>query len=341
MSFPVFESAPVPLNEVQRHAIMHFHELLYRGEITLRPVSECFCGEKKFESLSRCDRFGLPFGTQICSACGLILQTIQIHPDSMSIFYDRIYWPLVTGRAASDLRQNDYVTPPKLDEASSFILKSVDTTKERIRIFEVGCGAGVRISRLKSELQQRGHQVEAFGCDYSSDALAQAKENQVAVVKGGFDEIRIFGRADILILSHVFEHFPDLSLALSQINAVINDDSLVYIEVPGVNDLENKKEYSFNYQYYSVVAHTYNFSLQSLCNVMSAGGFRLIDGDEYVRSVFVRDKSGTNFASAYEKSIYALQRASSKWKQLELRRNRPVVKYFRNLAKAVLARGAQ
>jgi SAM-dependent methyltransferase len=338
---PEFQSQSIPLNSVQHSAIVDFLELLFSGAIQVVPVTMCFCGNIEFEGLSRCDRFGLPFGTQICTECGLISQTVQLTQDSMPLFYEKIYWPLVTGTTPEAAQKDRYITPPKTDEVSSYILDCIANPRGKYKVFEVGCGSGLRIKRLSDELSGLGCDVEIFGSDYSPDALSQAKENDVTVVQGGFDELGVFGKADILILSHVFEHFPDLSLALSQINAVINDDSLVYIEVPGVNDLENKKEYSFNYQYYSVVAHTYNFSLQSLCNVMSAGGFRLIDGDEYVRSVFVRDKSGANFASAYEKSIDALQRASSKWKQLELRRNKPVVRYFRNLAKAILARGVQ
>ena len=42
---------------------------IYLQEIKFKKVSKCFCGSR-FEQLSRFDRFGLPFGTQICRSCG-------------------------------------------------------------------------------------------------------------------------------------------------------------------------------------------------------------------------------------------------------------------------------
>jgi SAM-dependent methyltransferase len=180
--------------------------------------------------------------------------------------------------------------------------------------------------------------VQAFGCDYSSDALLQAKRNEIEVVQGGFDEIGQFGSADILILSHVFEHFPDLNLALEQINTLIHDSSLIYIEVPGVDDLVNKAEYGFNYQVYCVLAHTYNFSLRSLTAVMSSGGFRLLEGDEYVRSIFVKGEAQKELNSAYETTIYALEKAYKKSDVLYTKRNNPVYLYLKNVAKAILGR---
>lgn len=341
MTLPVFENMSIALNTTQHSAIVDFHELVYQGKIKIRLVENCFCGSDHFQLLSRCDRFGLSFGTKICQSCGLISQTVQIHPDSMPLFYECIYWPLVIGNKASEPSQDTFVTRPKQDEASSFVLRCVDLSKKQLRIFEVGCGSGIRINRLKDELTQIGHEVQAFGCDYSSDALRQAQLKGIEVVQGGFEEISAFGKADILILSHVFEHFPDLNLALEQINSLIHGDSMLYIEVPGVVDLENKAEYDFNYQVYCVLAHTYNFSLQSLANVMARGGFRLLEGDEYVRSIFVRGASQDKMVSAYSTIIQALERAYKKQATLNARRNQPVFKYLKNVVKALLARGSR
>jgi len=338
MTLPFFETMSIPLNTTQRLAIIEFHEYVYTGKIKVREVDVCFCGSSQFELLSRCDRFGLPFGTKICTSCGLISQTIQINPDSIPLFYERIYWPLVIGTNTSEASQDIFITEPKKDEVSSYLLRHLDLSKKKLRIFEVGCGSGIRIKKLKDELEQLGIEVQAYGCDYSSDALLQAKDKEICVVQGGFEEIGQFGFADILILSHVFEHFPDLNLALKKINTLIHDDSLVYIEVPGVNDLQNKAEYSFNYQVYCVLAHTYNFSLQSLESVMSRGNFRLVEGDEYVRSIFVRGEAGSSRESAYNDTIEALSKANDKRERLDKKRNSLVVKYLRNVAKALLSR---
>ena len=92
MKLPVFEDMGILLNVTQRRAIADLHELVYHEKIKIRIVDECFCGSKQFKTLSRFDRFGLPFGTKICKACGLISQTLQIHSDSLSIFYEKILY---------------------------------------------------------------------------------------------------------------------------------------------------------------------------------------------------------------------------------------------------------
>ena len=338
MNLPIFGNMPIFLNATQKNAIVDFHEFVYAGKISIIHVEKCFCGSIDFRILSRCDRFGLPFGTKICKICGLISQTVQMHPDSLQLFYQKVYWPLVIGKNASELVHKDYVTIPKKDENSSYVLRYVKSLKKQVSIFEVGCGEGIRIERLKNELIDLGYEVKAFGCDYSPDALVKAKTKGIKIVEGGFDEIRRFGKADILILSHLFEHLPDLNCALKQIDNILHDDSLLYIEVPGVVDLENKKEYDFNYQHYCVLAHTYNFSLQTLSNVMSYGGFRLVEGDEYVRSIFVKELSQIQNKSAYAQIIQALERAYKKQITIDARRNQPVIKYLKNIAKALLGR---
>jgi hypothetical protein len=139
-------------------------------------------------------------------------------------------------------------------------------------------------------------------------------------------------------LSHVFEHFPDLNHAMELIEKLCHDDSLIYIEVPGVIDLENKSEYSFNYQTYCVLAHTYNFSLSTLAHVMSSRGFTLVTGDEYVRAVFKKGKSPSQLKSSYKEIMDSLNKAYEKQTAFENRRKRPLVKYLRNIAKALLGR---
>jgi len=333
-NIPVFERGGMSMEGVQRRAFNLLNEMIYKGVMKVESVDTCFCGDRNFSLLSRYDRFGLPFGTQICKSCGLITQTLRIHPDSLPEFYENIYWPLIVGG------QPSYSTAPKYDETSPYILKHVSVEWENIRIFEVGCGSGARIIKLTDELKRSGHTVTAVGCDYSSHALEITAKNGIQTIQGGMDELLAIGQADILILSHVFEHFPDLEQATKQIEKLVRDDSLVYIEVPGVVDLENKREYFFSYQDYCVLAHTYNFSLATLTQVMSRRGFTLVEGDEYVRAVFRKGVAQGSANSSYGQIMASLQRAHKKQRILENRRNRPIVKYLRNVAKALLGRGA-
>ena len=332
IELPLFQNTGMVLDLERRKAFNEFNEMVYSGIIKIDTVDICFCGNRNFQLLSRYDRFGLPFGTKICKTCGLITQTLRIQPDSLPCFYENIYWPLVDSR-------NVYLTPQqKFVKAIPYIINNIPSSWENISIFEIGCGSGEKTSLLMNKLKQNGFFVSAIGCDYSTQALGLAARKNISTVHGGIDKLLEHGKPDILIMSHVFEHFPDLKQALAQIDKLTNDDTLVYIEVPGVIDLENKSEYSFDYQDYSVLAHTYNFSLSTLTQVMSSQGFKLLQGDEYIRAVFKKGNSNRQFISDYKQIIEALKRAYNKHLKFENRRNQKIMKYFRNIAKALLGR---
>lgn len=340
MKNKIFQENGIPLNKERRMALNFFNEMVYTKKIKVEKTSRCFCGKNEFKILSRFDRFGLPFGTKICKSCGLITQTNRIHPSSLSLFYETVYWPLINGINLDEMENefSKFITAPKKDESTSFVLNHISKKRKKIKIFEVGCGAGIRISRLKKELEFLDIIVEAVGCDYSKNALLHAKKRDIQTIQGGFDEISKKGKCDILILSHLFEHLPNLNIALEQIDKLVDKRSLIYIEVPGVIDLENKLEYGYNYQTYNVLAHTYNFSLNTLCQVMQKKGFKLIEGDEYVRSVFKKSENVKFLKSDYDNIIQALERAYLKNQNLKNRNNNSFYKYTKNLIKALIGK---
>uniref|UniRef100_UPI0040486E5E class I SAM-dependent methyltransferase n=1 Tax=Polynucleobacter sp. TaxID=2029855 RepID=UPI0040486E5E len=329
----IFEGCGIPLFGGRRKAFNDFNEMVFSGKIKIESVEFCFCGRSDFELLSRLDRFGLPFGTKICTSCGLVTQTRRISSESLPTFYEKIYWPLISGL-------DEFLTLPKKGETLSYLLKHIRASDKEIRLFEVGCGSGMRISKLRDELVQESHKVIAIACDYSTQALYLAKQKDIRVIHGGMNELRVEGKADILILSHVFEHFPNLAEAIAQIENLIHDDTIIYIEVPGIEDLENKYEYLFDYQMYCVLAHTYNFSLTTLSNVMATRDFVLLEGDEYIRAVFKKGSTNEQRISGYKRIIDGLNRAEIKRRATEKRRNQWIVKYLRGVAKALLNREA-
>ena len=326
------ESIGINLSKERRAAFNKFNQYVYHEKIMIDKVKVCFCGSKKLEGLSSFDRFGLPFGTQICLECGLITQTIRINPKSMELFYEEIYWPLVLGSS----KKINFLTKGKKDETQSYVLPYIDKTKSEIVIFEIGCGSGERISKLSKELIAMGKTVVYYGADYSADVLLEAKRKGINTVKGGFEELSKYGTADILILSHLFEHLPDLHAALKDINMLLHENSLIYIEVPGVKDLHQKKEYLYGYQLYNVLAHTYNFSLATLSNVMGVGGFSCVAGDEFCRSVFKRGTVNKKFKSDYNETMKFLKLAEINNAKLLKQRAKFGKNYYKGILKKIL-----
>ena len=326
----------MPLNEVRRRAVNELNELIYSEVIELQYVKQCFCGSKNFELLSRFDRYGLPFGSQICVDCGLISQTMNIKEECMALFYDQIYWKLIYGTD----EEFEYSTVLKgVDEFIPFLSDQIKFESNNIKILEIGVGQGNRIQKLGNHLKSR-YSLELYGSDYSTEALKNVRQKGIKTIQGGLDKCLEVGPVDILILSHVFEHFVDIKDSLDLIKKLSHDETLIYVEVPGVADLHNKPEYMYDYQDYSVLAHIHNFSLGSLVNVFASYGFKLNKGTEYVRAIFSKnvDKLQPVSRKPYLEIMDALKRARQKHLNLMEKLNNPIRKYVINLAKAFLGR---
>ena len=75
-----------------------------------------------------------------------------------------------------------------------------------------------------------------------------------------------------------------MDFELIQIKERLNLNGILYIEVPGVLNL--KENYRSDLNRYFQNAHTYNFTLKTLSNILHKHGFELISGNEKVESIY-------------------------------------------------------
>tara|TARA_B100001059_G_scaffold236807_1_gene290681 strand:+ start:6722 stop:7741 length:1020 start_codon:yes stop_codon:yes gene_type:complete len=276
----------ISLKGLRLDAVKEFNKLIYQKKITLKANDQCFCQSNQFEKLNEFDRYGLPFPNQICKNCGLISQVYSISSETIGSFYDLIYWPITKGTTNA----KTYFTPTINKDFIDFIQNHIDKSKSNMKIFEIGVGTGSRILSLKKYLEKNNLKFDLYACDYSSVVVENLSKEDVNCVQGGSNSLIKYGEADVLILSHVFEHFTDLKKELEIIDQLSNENTLIYIEVPGVKNLKNNLNYNYDFQEFSVLAHIHNFTLTTLSNVMKFKNFYLLDGSEYIRSVFKKSR---------------------------------------------------
>lgn len=336
---PKFEYfSGIYLNDVKR---LHYNKLLkklFYGEYRLEEVDKCYCGSNDLEILSLEDRFGLPFGTKICKNCGLISLSPRLCEDSLNNFYDEIYWGLILGGA----RQQELETAEvgKGSNMFDFIKEYINFSNSKPSdIGEIGCGSGTKLNKIQKQCSLNGMITNCYGCDYSSEAVKLSRNKGLVVNQGGWKTL-VGKKFDVLILSHVVEHFSNLDYELGGIKSLMKHGGIVYVEVPGVCDLENKHEYSYNYNIYSVLAHMYNFNLTSLRYVMESNGFKFVKGNEYVRSLFqVSTDSYTqvNMTENYKNTMECLDRALKKQTQMERKASRLLKDFIKRIARRLIS----
>lgn len=288
------------MNDLQQEYKSALVNKIRSGLYKLNKVDKCVCGSNESETLSEKDRFGLNFETKLCLNCGLVYTSPRLDSDDLADFYSNIYWGLTTGKKSYE--NNESVEGQRL----SFIKKCIN--RDESIVVEIGCGSGHNLFNIREHFKSSCKHIEVYGCDYSEECVEKAKADYgIKVFKGDSRVIEEAGiKADLIVLSHVLEHFTDLQKEIELISSILKDNGSIYIEVPGLLDLKNKHAYRCDFINYLTLSHNYCFCLGTLENIMGMYGFKLVCGNEYVSSIFKKDVEMNNKISIknYSGQIY-------------------------------------
>ena len=283
----LFEKDRIPrkLNENAEQQRLLFLEYIKNGKIKTEEVTSCQCGSEELEKIANIDRFGLPFSSLICKKCGLVITSPRIAPSSLPEYYDRFYHVLNYGH----LHVHDQQALFRLWQGNKIyrMLKPYLPDKKELSLLEIGAGTGNVLKEFTAEAAKEEVAVSAEGTEYSYDCIEECRQAGVNIVYGDLDTmIAKGGTYDVLILSHVFEHFTDLKAEMSKIKKLIKPEGLLYIEVPGLCNIGNIATYNFDFLEYVIHAHMYNFNRVSLTAVLAEGGFETLAANEKAEAVF-------------------------------------------------------
>ena len=179
-----------------------------------------------------------------------------------------------------------------------------DLLPNNSRVLDVGCGMGGLLVPFKE------NNFSIYGVDYGSDYVEYGKSKNLNLGIGGIKDVN--KKFDVIIYSHVLEHILDLQSELFEIKKRLNKKGVLYIEVPGVLNLNN--DYRNDLNRYFQNAHTYNFSLITLKNVLTSNGFELICGNENVESLFKASNVSNSIINDYDRLINELKKLNFKSK---------------------------
>jgi 2-polyprenyl-3-methyl-5-hydroxy-6-metoxy-1,4-benzoquinol methylase len=132
------------------------------------------------------------------------------------------------------------------------------------RVLEIGCGLGLIGGKLKS----LGAEVWAVEPDPDQAAYARLQYN-LEVVPLHFEAVS-FGdqQFDLILASHVIEHFPDPLAFLRQLRSYAHPDTRLFLETPNV--LAPKVSYRRMFS----PAHNFYFAPQTLSWLLAKAGWQ-------------------------------------------------------------------
>lgn len=206
----------------------------------------------------------------VCQSCGLVYQTPRPTLDEMRQFYASQYWQ-------QDWRGIKHDAPTQASPRAQAVVEWVQNSLPANGFaIEVGCGDGGIIAHVAEKCG-----CEVLGIEPSTEQAVAARERLgIPIVCGDIESASPDKPADVVILSHVLEHFHDPRLALQRCGTWLAKE------------------------------HLYYFSRQSLCRLIAESGFEVVrceEPEDVVRLIARKQSSAS--AGHYRNEYQAVLRA--------------------------------
>lgn len=225
------------------------------------------CDSNYYEILAKKVQFNFPYKTVICKNCGFIyLNPVPIEEELNQFYvleYEKYY--------GIPARFGDSVFKRRGYEIFEFLkghLPKIDY------ILEIGSGGGGNLVGLSEKLN--AHHLAAFEPGgASNDSL---KLTGVKILGDFYDNEPVNLREyQLIILSHVLEHFHDPKSVLTKLWNETSDNVFVYIAIPSLSAI-NKETYSFHSKledYWFRVVHLSYFHESNIEDMLLLSGWKV------------------------------------------------------------------
>ena len=241
-------------------------------------LKSCLCGSKENKLLFELDRYNLLTSVVLCLKCGLVYANkILSHKDLINFYASdsyRFFYNVVNPK-------NENLVDDQFIDIQLFDKQSIQNTTSIIEntyigspnevILEFGSG----YAQISRSIPRKGKLV----CiDYSEKAITYLKKKGIEAHIGGIEVLdKLNYRYDLIILSHVAEHFYDFNNELIQIIKYLKKNGMIYIEVPNLDSKYNLDQFQN--------AHNYYFTKNTLLHYTSLMDLKYEYVDEKVNGI--------------------------------------------------------
>lgn len=186
----------------------------------------------------------------------------------------------------------------------NFIKQTIDLKNKDI--CEIGAFDGLLLSLFKK------NNNNVFGYELNDDARVYAKKKYDIDLKENFLESK--SKYDIIILSHVIEHFREPKEILIKIKSMLKDNGFIYIEVPN-SPMPNECSYNMLMRYLNT-EHIVNFNMDNLIKFAGSADLKIVRSEYNNYNISIDNEnlrisllegSLPNFSNYFAFSLFALK----------------------------------
>lgn len=142
-------------------------------------------------------------------------------------------------------------------------------------MLDIGCGYGFWLDYCNK------NNLRATGMDVSQMAVQWARENLgVEASTTSFEDYAPEERFDAVVLCDVIEHMPDPVEQLAKIHSLMNDDAVLYVQVPNLLGMSIRRGQGYHLPY-----HLWQFNLNSMSRLLGKCGFEVLGSHTGVMGV--------------------------------------------------------
>lgn len=207
----------------------------------------------------------------ICENCQLnVLGTSQKELDEkIEHFYDEDFWKK---DHENTLKSNfsDKYSSGRIRLWRSQTKYCKDYLDNSETILEIGSGHGEAIYNF----DKIGYKVTGIEPDKKNVLLINKKLKNSECINDKAETISLGKKFDIIWLNHVFEHLSKPIEFLEKIKEFLNENGIIFIEVPSVEKVNDSRKFNS-------APHAYNYSKQSLINISKKANYQIIKCDYF------------------------------------------------------------
>ena len=225
------------------------------------------CGGNDFSGLNKNDRYSMGLRTVGCNSCGLIQTNPRPSEAGLSLFYEKDYRRFYQGAIHPD---QEYIKrhskDVRLKYTVSFLRNLVDFGSDAA-ILDIGCSEGTLFSALRSN----GYSGELYGVEVNREFAHYAEINNNAKVYSTLNMLK--KPCDLVVVNHVLEHLLEPKKFLFDVSRLINDNGILYIDVPDTDEYKSINELH--------VAHIFHYTARTLSYLIELCGFNVVSCEKH------------------------------------------------------------
>lgn len=213
-----------------------------------------------------------------CKLCNLYFLIEKPDPDELKDYYQETYY---FKSFFLDIIKSRFRIARSISQYNFF--------KENIshninNVLEIGSGDGLLLSLFKND------NVQVFGIEYSKK-YKEYSRRKYGISLSDDDFFNMHGKYDLIIMSHVFEHFLDFKKVYEKAHQLLINGGFFYIEIPN-SPKQNETSISELSSYLNST-HIHNFDKENFIRSVPAN-FEIISIQRFdydIRTFFNKNKS--------------------------------------------------